>query len=119
MDRALEELVWRRAEGRCEYCRVPQSHDRLPFEIDHITAKKHAGQSVAANLCLACFTCNKRKGPNIAGIDQKAKKIAPLFNPRRHKWTRHFRWRGAVLVGLSPIGRATIAVLEINLHHRV
>ncbi len=27
MDRALEELVWRRADGRCEYCRVPQSQN--------------------------------------------------------------------------------------------
>jgi hypothetical protein len=47
------------------------------------------------------------------------KKIVPLFNPRRHKWSRHFRWDGPVLVGLTPSGRATVIFLEINLDYRV
>jgi hypothetical protein len=47
------------------------------------------------------------------------KTLVPLFNPRRHKWHRHFRWDGPVLVGLTPIGRVTVAVLEINLDYRV
>jgi hypothetical protein len=55
MERALEELVWRRAHGRCEYCRVAQEFDRLTFEIDHIIAEKHGGPPRASNLCLACF----------------------------------------------------------------
>jgi hypothetical protein len=42
-----------------------------------------------------------------------------LFNPRRHKWTKHFRWAGPILVGRTPAGRATVAVLEINLEYRV
>jgi len=36
MERWLQELVWQRAGHCCEYCRVPQERDRLPFEIDHI-----------------------------------------------------------------------------------
>jgi hypothetical protein len=55
MERELEDLVWRRAGNRCEYCRVPQEYDRLPFEIDHVIAKKHRGPTRAGNLCLACF----------------------------------------------------------------
>jgi hypothetical protein len=55
MERALEQLVWERAGGRCEYCRVAQERDRLSFEIDHIIAKKHGGPTRASNLCLACF----------------------------------------------------------------
>ena len=55
MEHALEELVWRRAGGRCEYCQVAQEHDLLPFEIDHVIAKKHRGPTRANNLCLACF----------------------------------------------------------------
>jgi hypothetical protein len=98
MERSLQELIWRRAGGRCEYCRVPQDHDRLPFEIDHIIAENHGGSSKHTNLCLCCFACNRHKGPNVAGIDPKTKKITPLFNPRRHKWSRHFRWDGALLV---------------------
>ena len=119
MERALEEQVWERAGHRCEYCRVAQEHDRLPFEIDHIIAKKHRGLTRAGNLCLARFADNNHKGPNLAGIDPRTRKLTPLFNPRRHKWHRHFRWDGPVLVGLTATGRTTIAVLEINLDYRV
>jgi hypothetical protein len=119
MERALEQLVWARAGGRCEYCRVAQEHDRLPFEIDHVIAKKHGGPTRAGNLCLACFADNNHKGPNIAGLDPKTRRLTPLFNPRRHKWGRHFRWDGPVLVGRTPIGRTTVAVLEMNLDYRV
>ena len=119
MDRALEELVWRRACGRCEYCQLPDEYDELHFEIDHIIAKKHRGPTRASNLCLACFACNNHKGTNLSGIDPKTGRIVPLFNPRRHKWGRHFRWSGSVLIGRTPIGRATILVLEINLDYRV
>jgi hypothetical protein len=119
MDHALEQLIWQRAEDRCEYCQLPQELSRLPFTVDHIIATKHGGPTTAGNLCLACFACNNHKGPNIAGIDPVTRNIVPLFHPRRHKWQRHFRWDGAVLVGRTPVGRATVAVLEINLPHRV
>ena len=119
MERALEQLVWERAGDRCEYCQVLQAHDRLSFEIDHIIARKHRGRTLANNLCLACFACNNHKGPNVAGVDPKTRKVVTLFNPRRHKWHVHFRWDGPVLFGLTPTGRATIAVLQINLDYRV
>jgi hypothetical protein len=119
MDRALEELGWQRAQRRCEYCRMSQEWDDLTFEIDHVIAVSHGGPTRSENLCLACFACNSFKGPNLAGIDSTTRKVVPLFNPRRHKWTRHFRWNGAVLVGRTPQGRATIATLRINLDHRV
>jgi hypothetical protein len=34
-------------------------------------------------------------------------------------WAEHFEWRGAKLVGRTPVGRVTVDVLEINLRHRV
>jgi hypothetical protein len=119
MECALEELVWRRADGRCEYCQLSHVHDELPFEIDHIIARKHRGPTRTGNLCLACFACNNHKGANISGYDSKIRKVIPLFNPRRHKWGRHFRWEGPVLVGLTPAGRVTVIVLEINLDYRI
>jgi hypothetical protein len=119
MDRTLQELVRRRAGDRCEYCQIPQEYERIPFEIDHIIAEDHEGVTKASNLCLCCFACNRYKGPNIAGIDPKTRKVVPLFNPRRHKWSRHFGWDGPVLVGKTPAGRATVRVLKINLDHRV
>lgn len=119
MERSLQELVWRRAGDRYEYCRMPQSRDPIPFEVDHIIAEVHEGKTTASNLCLCCVACNRHKGPNIAGIDPKTRRIVPLFNPRRHSWSRHFRWDGPVLMGRTPAGRATVRVLKINLDHRV
>jgi hypothetical protein len=55
MERTLTALVWQRADGRCEYCRLSQGDLELPLEIDHIIAKKHRGPTRAGNLCLACF----------------------------------------------------------------
>ena len=45
MNRDLEELIWSRAGDVCEYCRLPQQFDDLPFEIDHVTAASHGGKS--------------------------------------------------------------------------
>lgn len=119
MNLRLERLVRRRACLIREYCEMPQEYDDLPFEIDHILARKHGGQTVARNLALACFPCNNHKGPNIAGRDPRTGRIVRLFHPRRHKWHQHFQWDDAFLVGRTSIGRATIAVLEINLAYRV
>jgi hypothetical protein len=119
MDEALVRLVWRRARRCCEYCRMPQDCDDTPFEIDHIIARKHGGLTTAQNLALSCFFCNSFKGSNIAGRDRRTRKLCPLFNPRRHKWDRHFRWQEAYLRGRTPVGRVTIAILNINNPFRV
>jgi hypothetical protein len=119
MDFALAELVWQRADDCCEYCRMPQIYDELPFEIDHVVAEQHGGKTVASNLALACFADNHHKGPNLAGIDPKTRKRTWLFNPRRQKWDRHFCWDGPTLIGRTAVGRTTIAVLGINQAHRI
>ena len=119
MDAALQRLVRRRAGGRCEYCRLPQAASGVPFEIDHIIARHHKGRTVAGNLADACIYCNGYKGPNISGLDAVTGKLTPLFNPRRHKWSYHFRYEGGVLVGRTAIGRTTVEVLRINLPNLV
>ncbi len=98
---------------------MPQEYDGFTHEIDHVIAQKHGGPTVAGNLVLACFPCNNHKGPNIAGLDPVTRKLTRLFNPRRHKWRRHFRWAGPYLEGKTAIGRVTISVLEINFSERV
>ncbi|MGA7500565.1 MAG: HNH endonuclease signature motif containing protein [Isosphaeraceae bacterium] len=119
MDAALIRLVWKRAEDCCEYCQLSQEWDERPFEIDHIISKKHQGPTVAGNLALSCFRCNSFKGSDISGRDRNTRKLTPLFNPRRHKWARHFRWQGAYLIGRTPVGRVTVALLHINDRYRV
>ena len=119
MEESLALLIRRRAKDRCEYCRLHESNSPLPLEIDHIIAQKHRGPTTVGNTCLACFACNNHKGPNISGVDPLTRRIVRLFHPRLHKWPHHFRWEGPFLVGRTPIGRATIEVLAINLAHRV
>lgn len=119
MDAALRRAVRSRAAGWCEYCRMPETVDPSPFEIDHVVAKKHHGATEADNLALACFFCNSHKGANIAGIDAETGQVTPLFSPRRQSWRRHSRCANGTLIGRTPVGRVTIAVLNINDPSRV
>ena len=114
MNASLVRAAWLRAADCCEYCRLPQAFDENPFEIDHAISRKHGGLSELSNLSLSCFWCNAFKGSDIAGRDVRTRRLVPLFNPRRHKWTRHFRWMGPILVGRTPIGRVTITLLKMN-----
>ena len=119
MEAALVRQVWERARRCCEYCRMPQDGDPITFEIDHIIPRKHGGPTAPHNLALSCYWCNSAKGTDLGGLDPRTRKLTPLFNPRRHKWSRHFAWDGPWLRGRTAIGRVTVAVLRINLDHRV
>jgi hypothetical protein len=119
MDAALQRLVWRRADGRCEYCRLRQVGSRAAFEIDHIIARHHHGPTASGNLALSCAYCNGYKGPNLTGRDPQSGKITPLFHPRKHKWGYHFCYEGTTLTGRTAIGRTTVDVLRINDPQRV
>src|SRR5438034_166346 len=119
MDEELRQLVRNRAGDTCEYCHLQQRFDILPFQIDHVIASKHRGQTTADNLALSCYNDNVHKGPNIAGIDLATGEVTRLFHPRRDNWDEHFSWDGPELVGRTAIGRTTIDVLNINLPERL
>lgn len=115
MDAANRRLVRDRAGDRREYCGLPQA--ALPistFHVEHVTARQQGGSDDADNLALACHHCNLHKGPNLTGIDPESGAIVRLFHPRRDAWSDHFRLRGVALVGLTPIGRATVRTLAMN-----
>ena len=118
MDRSIEQEVRRRAGNRCEYCLLPQAASPLVFPIDHVIARQHNGPSTLENLALACGYCNAHKGPNIAGIDPETGHVTPLFHPRRDNWAVHFRFAGAIALGLTAVGRTTIIVLAMNHPHQ-
>ena len=119
MDATLRAFVRQRADDRCEYCRMAQEYDVLPFQIDHIISLKHRGSSETTNLALSCYNCNAYKGPNIAGIDVETGEVTRLFHPRSDPWNEHLLWDGPYLTGGTAIGRTTIAVLSMNLPERV
>lgn len=120
MKAATRQLVRLRAGDRCEYCMLHQEHEPFyRFHIEHTIAKVHGGSDDPQGLALACHHCNEHKGTNLSGIDPKTDKIVPLFNPRRQRWTRHFRFQGPLIVGRTQSGRATVAVLAMNASDRV
>jgi hypothetical protein len=120
MDAATRDFVWTRASDRCEYCRIHQTNE--PFyrlHVEHIVAKQHGGTDVPENLALACHHDNDHKGTNLTGVDPSTGKVMRLFNPRRQRWSRHFRFDGPVIVGRTQCGRATVVVLALNALDRV
>ena len=90
-----------------------------PFHIEHIVSKKHHGDDDPSNLAWPCHECNFGKSSNLSGRDFITGRVVVLFNPPRQSWQRHFIWDGARLVGLTPCGRATIDVLNINEPDRI
>jgi hypothetical protein len=110
----LRRLVIKRAQECCEYCLLHQDDADFAHQIDHLIALKHGGQTASENLVLACVECNRYKGSDLTSIDPVGGAIVPLFNPRTQTWREHFALEGALLIGQTPTGRATIALLRIN-----
>jgi hypothetical protein len=119
MDSGIEQAVRDRARGLCEYCHAPQAFYPERFQLDHIIARQHRGGAELENLALCCLECNRRKGPNIASIDPQTLAQVELYHPRRNGWNEHFSWRSGLLIGATPVGRATVALLDINRPPRV
>ena len=109
-------LVGDRACHRCEYCHAPELVFNFPFEVEHIIPIYRGGDSSESNLALACRSCNLRKGTRIAGTDAEFSREVRLFNPRQDQWTGHFQVdiASGKVIGITSIGRGTIACLEVN-----
>lgn len=115
MDQRLRDSVRDRAFDRCEYCRLRQEHYRLwRHQLEHIIPRKHGGSDDEDNLAWSCVRCNLGKSSNLSGIDGETSEIVTLFNPRTDDWFEHFEYQGAAIVGTTPTGRATVAVLNMN-----
>jgi HNH endonuclease len=82
--------------------------------VDHVVAEKHGGQTEESNLALSCLLCNQHKGTDLTSIDPQTGQIAPLFHPRRDQWLDHFRLVGARIDPLTPAGRVTVRLLQLN-----
>lgn len=118
IDAALRRFVRHRADDRCEYCHCHQDDwPFVAFHVEHIVARQHGGTDEEANLCLACHWCNCFKGPNLA--TQVDGKLVPLFHPRTQPWSEHFMVVGYHIVGLTPVGRGTVELLQMNDDDRI
>jgi hypothetical protein len=111
--------VRRRAGARCEYCLVPEAVTLVAHEVDHVVARKHRGSDDISNLALSCTLCNKCKGTDLTTVDPETGDLTPLFNPRRDRWSDHFRLDGALIVGRTAVGRSTVILLQLNRPERI
>ena len=104
---------WR---GQCAYCHSLTAVTGARLVVDHIIPEAAGGQTVWENLCVACHSCNEFKGALVEAEDPATGSRVRLFHPRRDRWNEHFRWSGdgRALIGLTAIGRATTAALNMN-----
>lgn len=110
----LRQLVIKRANDRCEYCKLAQVGQAATFHIDHIIPVVAGGKTVTENLALACVSCSLSKSARQTVIDPETSEKVLIFNPRLQQWSHHFYWDGAYVIGRTAIGRATIEALNLN-----
>lgn len=111
-----KEFVAERASHCCEYCLSQVEYCPDPFTVDHILPRSQGGTDDIENLAFACIGCNGRKFTAVRELDPVTGVVVPLFNPRMDKWPEHFAWNAdfSMLIGLTPVGRATIERLQLN-----
>ncbi len=117
--RELRRFVKKRAEGCCEYCLQSSDFDSIPYHIDHVIPRRHRGDTIESNLCLSCAICNVMKGSEIGSFDSLDGSITRLFDPRTDIWDDLFELEGSIIQPLTPIGRVTEFVLDLNSVERV
>jgi len=108
--------VRKQAQNRCGYCLSPQHLVMARLEIEHIVPIARGGSDDESNLWLACPICNRYKSDKTEAQDPETGEAVPLFNPRTQDWFEHFRWSqdGLRVVGLTPVGRATVEALHLS-----
>ena len=74
------------------------------------------GVTEQVNLRRACSQCNTYKADQTEGVDPASMNRVPLYNPRQQSWAEHFAWSedGTQIIGLTSIGRATVAAFRMN-----
>jgi hypothetical protein len=111
---SLRRLVVERAGGRCEYRGLSQEGQAATFHIDHVIPLAAGGPAMASNLALACVSCSLRKAARETATDPETGQDAPIYSPRAQLWHDHFRWDGPRIRGVTAVGRATVAALDMN-----
>lgn len=113
---ALRRQVRARFANRCAYCQTAEALTVAIFEIEHIIPRRAGGETVFANLCLACLTCNRYKADRQTVITPLLAQPVLLFHPQQQLWEEHFAWNADAteILGLTATGQATIEALRMN-----
>lgn len=114
---SLRQRILESSENKCGYCKMPVDLIYGFVEIDHLDPRARGGQDHEENLWLACSRCNNYKSDQTHALDPQTSERVKLFNPRQQNWYEHFSWQPddkAIITGITPCGRATIAALRMN-----
>ena len=105
-----------RAQGCCEYCWSQAKYATQSFSVEHIVPRSKGGATALENLALSCQGCNNHKYNKTESIDSANQTMVPLYNPRNDQWQNHFVWSddSSLILGITPIGRATVEALQLN-----
>jgi 5-methylcytosine-specific restriction endonuclease McrA len=87
--RAIRRLVYKRANGCCEYCQTCEANTGQSMHVEHIIPSMG---DTPDNLCLSCSNCNLSKAKATHALDPITQEVVPLFNPRKQEWVVHFIW---------------------------
>ena len=115
-----KQAVCKRAEKRCEYCRLPDIDSYYGFQADHIISWRHGGKTELHNLAYSCPDCNRNKGTDLGTLLDDLDVIIPFFHPRKDEWDLHFELHASGLItAKSETGQATIKILAFNHPDRI
>ena len=115
MDAAVRLSVRMRAGRRCEYCHLPEDYAPFtPLHIEHVIAKQHGGTDARFQPGLGLPSLQPAQGPqpdrhrpaDAEGREALPSAAAPVVLTFRVGWPAAGRG--------TTIGRATIAVLQMN-----
>jgi|SRR5579859_4239021 len=114
--KALRDRLACSARHRCGYCLTPEKITGTPMDVEHLFPESRGGVTEEDNLWLACSGCNDHKGDRIEAPDPLTSEVVRLFNPRYQRWSEHFAWtpEGDRMLGLTPVGRATVIALKLK-----
>jgi hypothetical protein len=112
----VRERIVALAKNRCGYCLSSGRISGVMLQLDHLVPFADGGSTEESNLWLACADCNRYRSDRSVATDPETQRVVRLFNPRNDKWGEHFAWlnSGALILGTTENGRATVAALRLN-----
>lgn len=113
---SLRQLILARDHFCCAYCQTSEDNCGQRMQVDHIYPESAGGPTVPHNLCAICVSCNSYKSALLAAFDPISGQKVALFHPLQQSWPEHFAWdeSKALILGLTPCGRATMNALQMN-----
>jgi hypothetical protein len=108
----LVQQVRARAQNRCECAGF---HFRTTgFRSISITSSRGSTAEAQKPITWLSVAFTATATRVLISHDTKTGDVVRLFHPRKDVWSEHFQLDGAVVAGMTAIGRATVHLLAMN-----